>query len=65
MAGWRDDMEIETMKEAKQKCESEIMAIVNMFIIQTGLRVDHVVLIPVHEFGKRQMIDNVELDVRV
>ena len=56
---------IETAKQAKQQCESEIKAILNMFMLITGLSIQGVDLFHDRTIGGGVSIAAVKIDVRL
>jgi hypothetical protein len=59
-------MDIETIKQAKRQCESEVRAILNMFEQQSDCEISGIDFKRPRLFGiKRNPIEMVSLDVRI
>jgi hypothetical protein len=58
-------MDIETIKIAKRKCESEILAIINVFEEQSECFVYDINLHHIEHFGRHPTVVSTELDVRI
>lgn len=58
-------MDIKTIKEMKQQCESEIKAILVMFEKQSGLSVESVDLSLGHHINGDTELINVSMDVNI